>query len=44
MDRVIYITGGSSNIGKTLRKKLSNSGYIVYVLSKNKTSTFNTDN
>lgn len=43
MDRVIYITGGSSNIGKILRKKLSNSGYIVYVLSRNKIRTFSNE-
>ena len=43
MGRVIYITGGSSNIGKILRKKLSNSGYIVYVLSRNKIKTFSNE-
>jgi len=43
MDRVIYITGASSDIGKNLRKKLSNSRYKVYVLSRNKIKTFSNE-
>jgi len=43
MDKVIYITGASSDIGQVLRKKLSNSGYRVYVLSRNKIKTFSNE-
>ena len=43
MDKVIYITGASSQIGKSLRIKFFNSGYKVVVFSREKINIFSNE-